>query len=418
LEYLRSSGIKDLLQQARERSGNDEILRHFETFVNTPNVDSLVEGLQEADQKDDHRKSSFFSWLTQNQDGSDPSQVVQERGAVLATGIGDSVGGGLPVRIRRSQSESPLPKKTNTENLRKYFSGGTRRISVFQIRRSLSSSDAKDFLGEQPAESKADPTLEEVFLLFFLLFVEHNGLLLSLFYSDLFVVVQGFPEKRFFRAVEDGNLEELRECVALDKANPLPGQITDIDLRNEQGFTALHLVSVHGLKDIATFLLEKRAEVTKKTRHGATALHLSSQYNQVEIVQLLLRHRDTDANAVDLNGNAPLHMACSNGHVEPARLLLQSRANHLFKNLRGETPLHLACKWGSEAIVELLIQEGKKTGKGTGVNEVTREGNTPLHLTTSELLGHTLLKNGAKLTLDLFLSLSLSFSALFLFLRF
>ena len=154
-----------------------------------------------------------------------------------------------------------------------------------------------------------------------------------------------------------------------------------------------------------------RAEVTKKTRHGATALHLSSQYNQVEIVQLLLRHRDIDSNAVDLNGNAPLHMACSNGHVEPARLLLQSRANHLFKNLRGETPLHLACKWGSEAIVVLLIQEGKKTGKGTGVNEVTREGNSPLHLTTTELVGYILLKNGAKLTSEsLFSSFFLSWS--------
>ena len=133
--------------------------------------------------------------------------------------------------------------------------------------------------------------------------------------------------------------------------------------------------------------MEQKAEVSKKTRHGATPPHLCAQYNQSEIVQVLLRHRDIEVNAMDLNGNTPLHMACSNGHVEPARLLLQSRANHLFKNLRGEIPLHLACKWGSEAIVELLIQEGRKTGKGSGVNELTQEGNSPLHFTTNEILG-------------------------------
>lgn len=116
------------------------------------------------------------------------------------------------------------------------------------------------------------------------------------------------------------------------------------------------------------------------------------------MVKVLLRHRETDVNVIDKNGNTPLHMACSNGHLEPARLLLHSKANHLFKNLRGETPLHLACKWGSEEIVELLFQEGKKTGKGTGVNDLTQEGNSPLHLVNNELLGALLLRNGAKLT--------------------
>jgi len=125
---------------------------------------------------------------------------------------------------------------------------------------------------------------------------------------------------------------------------------------------------------------------------------LSSQYNQCEIVQMLLRQREIEVNAVDLNGNSPLHMACSNGHSEVVRLLLQSRANHLLKNGRGEIPLHLACKWGSEAIAELLILEGRKTGKGTGANEATSDGSTPLHLTNSEIIGQLLLKNGARLT--------------------
>jgi len=43
---------------------------------------------------------------------------------------------------------------------------------------------------------------------------------------------------------------------------------------------------------------------------------------------------------MDLNGNTPLHMACSNGHIEAATLLLNAKANFLIKNQRGETPLH------------------------------------------------------------------------------
>jgi len=70
-------------------------------------------------------------------------------------------------------------------------------------------------------------------------------------------VSKGVAEKRFFKAIEDGNLDEVRQCVAEDKAHVQPTQISDVDLRNDQGFTALHLVSVHGLGDIAVFLLSK-----------------------------------------------------------------------------------------------------------------------------------------------------------------
>lgn len=63
----------------------------------------------------------------------------------------------------------------------------------------------------------------------------------------------------------------------------------------------------------------------------------------------------------DLKDNAgytPLHEACSRGHLEIARILLQYGANHSETALSGIRPLHEAIENGHVEIVRLLISYG------------------------------------------------------------
>ncbi len=79
-----------------------------------------------------------------------------------------------------------------------------------------------------------------------------------------------------------------------------------------------------------------------------------------------------DINLKDINSNTPLHIACLNGNLQIAELLLQKKPGINAKNIKLSTPLYLACQNGHMQIVELLIQNG------ADVNSKAQNSFTPL----------------------------------------
>jgi bcl-6 corepressor len=65
-----------------------------------------------------------------------------------------------------------------------------------------------------------------------------------------------------------------------------------------------------------------------------------------------------DPDTKDNAGYTPLHEACSRGHLEIARLLLQFGGNHSETALSGIRPLHEAIENGHIEIVRLLLSFG------------------------------------------------------------
>ncbi|KAI9148042.1 Serine/threonine-protein phosphatase 6 regulatory ankyrin repeat subunit C [Paramyrothecium foliicola] len=108
-------------------------------------------------------------------------------------------------------------------------------------------------------------------------------------------------------------------------------------------YTAL-MAAVKGENIAAlTELLEiQHVNVNATNARGVTALHLATQvYNECEIMPRLLA-AGADAQAIDANGETPLHWCCINrmDHVrEYIRLLIDANADVNVQNASGETPL-------------------------------------------------------------------------------
>ena len=80
----------------------------------------------------------------------------------------------------------------------------------------------------------------------------------------------------------------------------------------------------------------------------------------------------------------PLYAACSHGHVDVARLLLDNGAEVDRAQKDGATPLHIACQNGHVEAVRLLLDNGAAVDR---VDRADKYGVTPLYI--AKYQGHS-----------------------------
>ena len=94
-------------------------------------------------------------------------------------------------------------------------------------------------------------------------------------------------------------------------------------------------------------------DITWKQVHSAIRWNKS-----VDEVRAMLAGRDL-ANAKDIgNGNAPLHIAAQNGHLDHVKLLVAVGADVNIKNGKGNTPLHMSLSYDYIEVSEFLMSHG------------------------------------------------------------
>jgi ankyrin repeat protein len=117
-----------------------------------------------------------------------------------------------------------------------------------------------------------------------------------------------------FAAAAGGDLATVR--AAIDKDPTL------VKATEWEKATLLHDAVGQNHQDVATYILDKGADVNAATTDGLTALHMAAQNGNIGIIKLLLE-RGAKIDAADSKGWTPRDRAVKWGHPDAAEFLRQ-----------------------------------------------------------------------------------------------
>ena len=135
-------------------------------------------------------------------------------------------------------------------------------------------------------------------------------------------------------------------------------KIEDID--DDEGpeyESLLHLASRIGDTATVSFLVDNNLfDVNIRNNNGSTPLHVACVSGHHECVKLLLSVTGIKVNTKEKSGTTPLHLAAYNNHSECVKLLLNvDEINTNPQTNDGITPLHFAAQEGSTRCLSLLL---------------------------------------------------------------
>ncbi|KAM6222236.1 B-cell lymphoma 3 protein [Rhynchocyon petersi] len=135
----------------------------------------------------------------------------------------------------------------------------------------------------------------------------------------------------------------------------VPGTV-DLEARNYDGLTALHVAVNYECPEVVLLLLEHGADIdAMDIKSGRSPLIHAVENNNHSMVQLLLQH-GANVNAQMYSGSSALHSASGRGLLPLVRTLVRSGADSGLKNCHNDTPLMVA---RSRRVIDIL--RGKAT---------------------------------------------------------
>jgi transglutaminase-like putative cysteine protease len=134
---------------------------------------------------------------------------------------------------------------------------------------------------------------------------------------------------------------------------------SDVDRKDEWGWTALYWAVRGNHKEVAEFLIAKGANVNIKGQEDLTPLLLAAIDNQEEMVEMLIA-KGADVNDKNNWNWTSLHSAAGNANKDMVELLIARGANVNARDGGNRTPLWYAQDKGHSEIVELLRKHGAK----------------------------------------------------------
>eukprot|EP01051_Picozoa_sp_SAG22_P003723 SAG22_NODE_185_length_15941_cov_8.668034_3_plen_2595_part_00 len=167
-----------------------------------------------------------------------------------------------------------------------------------------------------------------------------------------------------------------------------PGLAVKSPTLTTSGDTPVMMASAAGHIEILELLLAAVAKVgpsggndlNQTNNRGETALHMACTAGQFECARILLAS-GADPNFVAKGGSTCLHLCAASGQVRMAKLMLTS-CDVNSQNDGGATPLHYAAQFGRHGVAALLLR-GKANARAA--TRFTRD--TPLHIAAKH--GHT-----------------------------
>ena len=160
----------------------------------------------------------------------------------------------------------------------------------------------------------------------------------------------------------------------------------DVQAVNKKGDTPIH-IACNGLRldCLKAILQTKECDPNQKNTDGDTALHIVCKMVNIDTVHFckieILLENGADVQAVDSNGEAPIHIACNGLRLDSLKALLQSRGcDPNQQNADGDTALHIVCKMGENLDSNMRFIQALISTPGIDPEISTHVGLTPVEV--------------------------------------
>ena len=185
--------------------------------------------------------------------------------------------------------------------------------------------------------------------------------------------VEAFLQRKFGDQVDQQMRTPLMWAVAVGDTEVLEAfKSTDLNKRDNLGYSALHIAVSNNVPSIVKLLLSFGAETMNRTKEGFTPLLLAAHLGYEEIVKLLLKG-GSGMNHLDSKQSNCLHLASQAGNLSTVQILLRSGSLVSRTDVFGRTALILASFGGYLDIIKVLLDAGDD------IDHQDNEGMCPLH---------------------------------------
>ena len=125
----------------------------------------------------------------------------------------------------------------------------------------------------------------------------------------------------------------------------------------------MHSACLSNQFKLVTYILIEGGDVNYKNIHNQTPLHyacmkspthLNREIRDCNSIIYWLIENHANMNAIDENGDTPLHIALYNEFQEASYILLLKGANVSIQNNKGLTPLHIMCAKGYLSMIHMM----------------------------------------------------------------
>ena len=131
----------------------------------------------------------------------------------------------------------------------------------------------------------------------------------------------------------------------------------DVQLPDNDGWTALHFSSRNGSFEIVKYLINMGIDINLKTKHGMNCLHIATHYGHLNLCKALINEYNVDVQLPDNNGWTALHFSPRNGSYEIVKYFINMGIDIKLKVKHGINCLHIAANQGHLNLCKTLIKK-------------------------------------------------------------
>ena len=131
----------------------------------------------------------------------------------------------------------------------------------------------------------------------------------------------------------------------------------DVNMTDNEGFTALHDSILHGTCQLVNFFMKKVDDLHMKTKSGINCLHIAAQKGSLDLCKKLVNEHNFDVQVADRYGQTPLHFSAESGSLELFDYFVTKGADIYQKTKSGTNFLHFAAQYGHLELCKTLIDK-------------------------------------------------------------